>query len=164
MTEKDLGRPLLPRAPRRSRAPSDLDGYARVVATAPPFLAEITSMLDDGGVVRVVGVQARIMPDMMPADARVGSVQESPGFPPTNPSLAGAVPVEGLVAQPPKQGEQRWIEIQIGYEVVAPGRSVRRGVELVYEYEGAKHEALIPSYVAYCAPSSASCAQLEDVD
>lgn len=44
MTEKDLGRPLLPRAPRRSRAPSDLDGYARVVATAPPFLAEITSL------------------------------------------------------------------------------------------------------------------------
>ena len=65
---------------------------------------------------------------------------------------------------PSKPGEVRWIEIQIGYEVVAPGRSTRRGVELVYEYEGAVHKALIPSYLEICAPSTVDCDTELDVD
>lgn len=113
--------------------------------------------MDNGGSVRVIGILARINPGMLPPGSEVGSFQEAPEFPPALPHAAGAVPVEGLIVQPPKRGEDRWIELQIGYEVVAPGRSARRGVELVYEYEGARHKAVIPSYLAVCAPSTAMC-------
>lgn len=109
--------------------------------------------MDDGGTVRVIGVLARIVPDMLPPRPGVGSFQQAPGFPPTRPHAAGAMSIEGLIAQPPKQGGHRWIEIQIGYEVVAPGRSARRGVELVYEYEGVRHKAFVPSYLAVRAPA-----------
>lgn len=78
--------------------------------------------------------------------------------PPAMADAAGGVPVEGLVVQPPEPGEDVWIELQIGYEVVAPGRSARRGVgELVYEYDGTVHQAVIPSYLAICAPATVVC-------
>ncbi|MCM0674024.1 hypothetical protein NCC78_04810 [Micromonospora phytophila] len=125
-------------------------------ARGPLRLISARPLMDDGGTVRVIGILARINPDMLPPGS-VGSFQEAPGFPPARPHAAGAVPVEGLIVQPPKQGENRWIELQIGYEVVAPGRSARRGVELVYEYEGAQHRAVVPSYLAVCAPSTAAC-------
>lgn len=121
-------------------------------ARGPLRLIAARPLMDDGGTVRVIGILARINPDMLGSG---GSFQDAPGFPPAR--AAGAVPVQGLIVQPPKQGEDRWIELQIGYEVVAPGRSARRGVELVYEYEGAQHKAVIPSYLAVCAPSTATC-------
>ena len=71
--------------------------------------------------------------------------------------MAGGVPVRDLIVAPPLEGEERWIEIQIGYEVVAPGRSTRRGIELLYEYEGARHRVLIPSNLAICAPRTVVC-------
>ncbi|NYH42073.1 hypothetical protein HNR22_001800 [Micromonospora jinlongensis] len=127
-------------------------------ARGPLRLISATPIMDDEGrAVRVIGVRARVNPDMLPPGSDVGSFQEAPGFPPALPYTVGAVPVEGLIVEAPQQGEDRWIEIQIGYEVVAPGRSARRGVELIYEYEGARHKALIPSYVAVCAPSTATC-------
>ena len=126
-------------------------------ARRPLRLISARPLMGDGGSVRVIGILARINPGMLPSGSKIGSFQEAPGFPPTLPHAAGAVPVEGLIVQPPKQGEDRWIELQIGYEVVAPGRTARRGVELVYEYEGAQHKAVIPSYVAVCAPSTATC-------
>jgi hypothetical protein len=126
-------------------------------ARGPLRLISARPLMDDGGSVRVMGVLARINPAMLPPGSKVGSFQQAPGFPPTLPHAAGAVPVEGLVVQPPKRGEDRWIELQIGYEVVAPGRSARRGIELVYEYEGARHRAVVPSYVAVCAPATVAC-------
>ena len=126
-------------------------------ARAPLRLISARPLMDSGGAVRMIGILARVNPDMLPPGYKVSAVQSSPGFPPVHPDLAGAVPVNGLIVAPPKPGEPRWIELQIGYEVVAPGRSTRRGVELVYEYEGARHKALIPSYLAVCAPSTATC-------
>lgn len=113
--------------------------------------------MDSGKSVLVIETLARINPDMLPPNAEVGSFQQGLGFPPTQPHAAGAMPVEGLIVQPPEPGENRWIELQIGLEVIAPGRSVRRGIELVYEYEGNRHIAFIPSYVAYCAPATVEC-------
>jgi len=40
---------------------------------------------------------------------------------------------------------------------VAPGRSAKRGVELIYEYQGHRYRKVIPSYVAICAPATAPC-------
>jgi hypothetical protein len=126
-------------------------------ARGPLRLISAKPLMDDGGSVRVIGILARINPGMLPPDSHVGSFQEAPGFPPEVNHAGGGMPIKGLVVEPPKQGEDRWIELQIGYEVVASGRSVRRGVELVYEYEGARHKVFIPSYVAVCAPSTAIC-------
>lgn len=137
------------------------DGLNTVTVTSqargPLRLIAARPLMDDGGAVRVIGILARVNPDMLPAGFHVGGFQDSPGFPPTLNDAAGAVPVEGLIVRPPKEGEQRWIELQIGYEVVAPGRSARRGVELVYEYEGVQHKAVIPSFLAICAPATATC-------
>ncbi|WP_281893968.1 hypothetical protein [Phytohabitans aurantiacus] len=126
-------------------------------ARGPLRLISAKPLMDDGGSVRVVGILARVNPGMLPPDFKVGSFQQAPGFPPDAPHAAGGMPVEGLIVQPPMRGEDRWIELQIGYEVIAPGRSARRGVELVYEYEGGRHKVFIPSYVAVCAPSTAIC-------
>lgn len=126
-------------------------------ARGPLRLISAKPLMGDGGSVRVIGILARINPAMLPPGSKVGSFQEATGFPPLAPHAAGAVPVKGLVVQPPKKGEDRWIELQIGYEVVAPGRATRRGVELVYEYEGTEHKAFIPSYVAICAPATVTC-------
>jgi hypothetical protein len=137
------------------------DGFNLLTVTpqarGPLRLVSARPLMDNGGTVRVIGILARVNPDMLPPGFEVGSFQSSPGFPPTFRDAAGAVPLEGLTIQPPKQGETRWIELQIGYEVLAPGRSARRGVELVYEYQGAQHKALIPSYLAVCAPATATC-------
>jgi hypothetical protein len=113
--------------------------------------------MDSRKTLKVIGVLARIVPDMLPPGHRTGGFQESDGFPPTYADAAGGVPVNGLTVYPPAAGAHRWIEIQIGYEVVAPGRSAKRGVELIYEYQGRRYRKVIPSYVAICAPATASC-------
>jgi hypothetical protein len=113
--------------------------------------------LMDGGTMRVIGILARVNPDMLPTGFNAGGFQDSPGFPPSLRDAAGAVPVNGLVVYPPKPGQHRWIELQIGYEVVAPGRAARRGVELIYEYGGVRHKVVIPSCLAVCAPATVTC-------
>lgn len=126
-------------------------------ARGPLRLISAKPLMDNGPTVRVIGVLARINPEMLPPGSKVGSFQEAPGFPPRLPHTSGAVPIDGLIVHPPKPGEDRWIELQIGYEVVAQGRSARRGIELIYEYEGSERKAFIPSYVSVCAPSTATC-------
>lgn len=126
-------------------------------ARGPLRLLSARPLMDNGGTLRVIGVLARVVPDMLPAGSQVGGFQESEGFPPELRDAAGAVPVNNLVVRPPAPGASRWIELQIGYEVIAPGRSARRGVELIYEYEGERHRVVIPAYLAICAPASAPC-------
>ena len=126
-------------------------------ARGPLHLISARPLMDGGKTLKVIGVLARVVPDMLPPGYRTGGFQQSDGFPPTYVDAAGGVPVSGLTVYPPAAGERRWIEIQIGYEVVAPGRSAKRGVELIYEYQGYRHRKVIPSYVAICAPATASC-------
>lgn len=127
---------------------SQAGGPLRLISARP---------LMDGPTLRVRGVLVRVVPDMLPPDHQVGGFQESPGFPPTMHDAGGGVEVEDLVIYPSESDQKRWIELQIGYEVVAEGRSTRRGVELTYEYQGEIHKAIIPSYLAICAPSTAEC-------
>lgn len=129
---------------------------------SPLRLISARPLMDEGPTLRVLGVLARIVPDMLPPNAEVGGFQQAEGFPPNQPHTTGAQPVENLVVYPSKPGEKRWIELQIGYEVVAPGRSARRGVELTYEYQGKIHKGVIQSYLAICAPSTVTCAPESD--
>jgi hypothetical protein len=126
-------------------------------ARGPLHLISVRPLMDGGPTLKVIGVLARIIPDMLPPGYKVGGFQESNGFPPTFADAAGGVPINGLTVYPPDAGEHRWVEIQIGYEVVAAGRSARRGVELIYEYQGRRYRKVIPSYLAICAPATVAC-------
>jgi hypothetical protein len=128
---------------------SEAEGPIRLVSAKP--------LMDDGPTLRVLGVLARVVPDMLPAQRETGWFQDEPGFPPTSPDATGGVAVTGLTVRPPSVGENLQIEIQIGYEVVAEGRSTRSGVELIYEYGGETRRAVIPSHLAICAPTGVDC-------
>lgn len=128
---------------------SEAEGSIRLVSAKP--------LMDDGPTLRVLGVLARVVPDMLPAQRESGWFQDEPGFPPSSPDATGGVAVAGLTVRQPAVGENLQIEIQIGYEVVAEGRSTRSGVELIYEYGGETRRAVIPSHLAICAPSGADC-------
>lgn len=56
-------------------------------ARGPLRLISATPIMDDEGrAVRVIGVRARVNPDMLPPGSDVGSFQEAPGFPPALPT------------------------------------------------------------------------------
>jgi hypothetical protein len=131
--------------------------HVTIGARGPLRLISARPLMDGGPTLRGIGVLARIVPDMLPPGHRIGGFQQMAGFPPARPDAAGAIPVEGLVVPPSSPGQPRWIELQIGYAVVAPGRSARRGVELIYEYQHTTRRVIVPSYLAICAPSGVAC-------
>ena len=126
-------------------------------ATGPLTLISAKPLNAKGDTLELLGERARVIPDMLPAGYQTGWFQHVPGFPPASGDAAGGVPVEGLMVQPSKPGEDRWIEIQVGYRVKAPGRYVRAGVEVVYSYGGKTFRTVIPSHVVICAPASVAC-------
>jgi hypothetical protein len=69
----------------------------------------------------------------------------------------GGVPVDGLEVRAPGPDDPVAIEIQIGYRVTGAGRYARRGVELIYEYQGEVRRKVIPSQLAICAPATTEC-------
>ncbi len=123
----------------------------------PLRLISARPLMDDGTALRVVGVLARVLPDMAPAGT-LAVVQDSPGFPSREPQTAGAVAVAGLVVPASTFDTNRSLQLQIGYEVVGPGRSARLGVELIYEHGGFRHRAVVPSHLTICAPAAVACA------
>lgn len=137
------------------------DGLTRIQissnAQQPLRLISARPIGESGGTLRVVGTLARVIPDMLPTGYKFVGFQELPGFPSTDYSAGGAKPIDGLTVRVPQPAEYLAIQIQIGYEVVAPGRYTRQGVELVYEYEGRQHKAVIPSRAAICAPANVTC-------
>jgi hypothetical protein len=110
-----------------------------------------------GDTLKVLGERARIVPDMLPDSQGPGWFQSVPGFPATTGAAAGGVGVKGLVVRPSGHGEYRWIEIQVGYRVVRPGRSTRSGIALTYRYAGQVRRMIIPNRLAVCAPAAVTC-------
>jgi hypothetical protein len=137
------------------------DGLTRLQigndARGPLRLISARPIEEGGGNLRVLGALARVIPDMLPPGYEWAGFQELPGFPPTDHNAKGAVPVNGLTVRAPKPGEYLDVQIQIGYQVMAPGRYTRRGVELIYEYDGRERRVVIPSRAAICAPANATC-------
>ncbi len=127
---------------------SSATGPLRLVSARP---------LQEGAGLRVLGVLARVVPDMLPAGSSAGWFQDEPNFPPSSAHAAGGVSIDGLVVRVPQPDEKLWIEIQIGYEVSETGTFTRQGVELTYEYAGETRRAVIPSHLKICAPASVAC-------
>jgi hypothetical protein len=125
-------------------------------ANGPLTLISATPLAPDG-ILKVLGERARVVPDMLPKGFESGWFPHVDGFPPTTGDAAGGVTVKGLVVLPSKPGEDRWIEFQIGYQVTAPGRSTRTGVQLLYNYDGQTRRAVIPSHLTISAPAKTAC-------
>jgi len=130
-------------------------GPLRIVAAKP--------IESNGQTLKVIGVLARVKPDMRPKGWKDGWFQSAPGFPPTENDSAGGVDPQGLIVRVPKPGELLELEIQIGYEVVAAGKSNRRAVEVEYEYQGQLRRLVIPSHLSICAPASVKCSPEQGV-
>jgi hypothetical protein len=126
-------------------------------ATSPLTIVSITPLMDDGPTLRVLGTRIRVIPDMLPRNSEVGWFEFLDGFPPKEPFAAGGVAPEGFQVRATNGDDDMSVEVQIGYEVVAAGVSNRAGVEVVYEYEGVRKRAVIPSHLTICAPATAAC-------
>ncbi|MEV4706215.1 hypothetical protein [Actinoplanes sp. NPDC049316] len=126
-------------------------------ATSPLTIVSITPLMDDGPTLRVLGTRIRVIPDMLPKNSEVGWFEFLDGFPPKEPFAVGGVVPEGFQVRATNGDDDMSVEVQIGYEVVAAGVSNRAGVEVVYEYEGVRKRAVIPSHLTICAPVTAAC-------
>ena len=89
---------------------------------------------------------------------RSGWFQQDKGFPPESRDSAGGRDPHNLLVRQAKPGDSLAVEIQIGFDVVGNGTSTKRGVEVVYQYEGETKRFVIPSHLTVCAPASAKCA------
>lgn len=126
-------------------------------STSPMTIISVTPLMDDGPALRVLGTKVRVIPDMLPPDSELGWFEYLKGFPPSEEYATGGVDPEGFRVRATNGDDTMSVEIQVGYEVVAPGQSNRAGVEVVYEYDGVRKRVLIPSYLTICAPATAPC-------
>lgn len=126
-------------------------------ANGPMTITSVTPLMDGGPTLKVVGVLARISPDMLPAKAENGWFESADNFPPAGYDNGGGVDPKGLVVRAPAAGDTVDVEIMIGFQVVAPGKSNKRGVRVQYTYAGRSYEWIIPSYLTLCAPADAPC-------
>lgn len=112
--------------------------------------------MDSGQTLKVLGVLARITPAMLPQHYQTGWFESADNFPPTDYDASGGVNPVGLLVPVPTADETQ-VELQIGYEVVADGKSTKLGVRVRYEYQGRTHEVMVPSHVTICAPAKVKC-------
>jgi hypothetical protein len=120
-------------------------------------LLSVTPIMDGGPALKVLGVLARVTPDMLPPNFETGWFEWAHDFPPTDYDAGGGVDPIGFVVPVSPRDQQVDLELQIGYEVVATGKSNKRGVKVRYEYEGRVHEVVVPSHLSICAPVTAKC-------
>ncbi|WP_436532638.1 hypothetical protein [Actinoplanes sp. HUAS TT8] len=117
----------------------------------------VTPIMDNDTTLRVVGVLARVVPDMLPADHEVGWFQQDKGFPPADHDNSGGIDPRGLLVQNTARRDDFSVEFQIGYDVVGNGKTSRSGVEVVYQYQGKTKRFVIPSHLSICAPATVKC-------
>ncbi|GAA4605637.1 hypothetical protein GCM10023107_72820 [Actinoplanes octamycinicus] len=132
----------------------NIAGPIRIVSVAP--------LLDNNETLRVVGVLARVVPDMLPAGHQSGWFQQDDGFPPASRDNSGGRDPRDLVVDNAGHGDDVAVEFQIGFDVVGNGKSNKVGVAVVYQYEGKTRRFVIPSHLSICAPASVTCAPADE--
>ena len=80
-----------------------------------------------------------------------------PGFPPVDAALPDVAALEGAVVPSGESGRTEGVELLMGFEVVAPGRSVMTSVDLRYTVGGRKYEQQIPSTMVICTDRAEPC-------
>ncbi|GIF09021.1 hypothetical protein [Actinoplanes siamensis] len=128
----------------------------------PIKIISVTPIMDNDTTLRVVGVLARVVPDMLPAGHEVGWFQQDKEFPPADHDNSGGIDPRGLLVQNSERGDDFSVEFQIGYDVVGNGKTSRSGVEVVYQYQGKTRRFVIPSHLSICAPASVKCSPEDD--
>jgi hypothetical protein len=126
-------------------------------ATGPIKLLSVTPLMDNDTTLRVVGVLTRVVPDMLPPNHQTGWFEEDKGFPPQSYDSGGGRDPHNFIVRQPKPGDDLNVEIQIGFDVVGNGKTNKRGVEVIYQYEGKVKRVVIPSHLSICAPASVKC-------
>jgi hypothetical protein len=113
--------------------------------------------MDNDTTLRVVGVLARVVPDMLPPHYQTGWFEEDKGFPPQSHDSGGGRDPHNFIVRQPRPGDDLDVEIQIGFDVVGNGKTSKRGVEVIYQYQGKVKRVVIPSHLSICAPASVKC-------
>ena len=126
-------------------------------ARGPLTIISVTPLMDGGPALKVIGVLARIAPDMLPANSQTGWFESADDFPPSGHDNGGGVDPRGLVVRAPTGDDTVDVEVMIGFEVVAAGKSNKHGVRVRYSYQGGIHEWVIPSHLTLCAPAKVTC-------
>jgi hypothetical protein len=108
---------------------------------------------EGGGTLRVIAAAGPGDPEHAASCYKYVGFQEVRGFPPPT-EHQGRGAHRRADRSRPRATEYLTIQIQIGYEVEAPGRYNRGGVELVYEYECRQHKAVIPQGAICALPTS----------
>lgn len=83
---------------------------------------------------------------------KYGAVQETPGFPPTDPALGPIVDAEGATVEPRAKTRQRiGYELLLGYEVIDDSTLAQRtAVEVTYRVGGDTYKWTSPGVLVYC--------------
>lgn len=94
-------------------------------------------------------------------DRTLGFTQFEPEYPPAEPMLGDPVEVEHAVIEPGRAAARRGVELLMGFEVTAEGRSTVRSVAVTYRDSAGQHTGRWTATMAVCAPKSTEgeCAQ-----
>lgn len=93
-------------------------------------------------------------------DRKLGSNQESPGFPPREPFFGPLGPAHGSVLHTGRPWARRGVEVLLGFKVIAPGRSTVPKVSITYRDHTGVHTASWTSTMAVCtSPKKVRCPQ-----
>jgi hypothetical protein len=146
--------------------------YIEVVRGPITLISAKPVLHDPDGVVRYLGVMART-PDTTTDGTVYYTATVSDGwpmrdrhqtddlYPPPDrvPRTNSAAPLAGFQVPSRDSNGPDLPEVNLlfGYEVLKAGTAERRGVEVVYEYEGTRYRAFIPSYFTVCAPRGVEC-------
>ena len=127
-------------------------------ATSSIKIVSVTPLIDNRQTLKVVGILARVIPDMLPRGHKTGWFQQDKGFPPSSYDNTGGRDPCGLIVRKPQPGEKNLgVEFQVGFDVTGNGKSSKTGVEVIYEYKGKMKRVIIPSHLSICVPATIKC-------
>lgn len=111
---------------------------------------------------RMVSVRPELMGDglrflgarLAGLDRSVGSVQFIPQFPPAHPELGAIRDLKDAELPPGTDAARKGFAVLLGYEVISPGRSTVKAVEITYLDGKRRRKVSFTSTLALCTPAT----------
>lgn len=116
------------------------DGLERLIPTDGPVTVTGLEWLGSQNSTEVLGWS------VAGPDRKFGSMQVSPGFPPTTPGFGPLTEAVGTEISDTKVGHL----LLIGIKVVSDGYSVREGIRVTTERDGVTYRDNLPSTLVFC--------------